>query len=121
MTITITADELDAATIDVVFALRDSINDAEVSYLDFWAGRCATAIDTAAAGSDSFPQAVTTMCRKLQIGALTPGAAKEIARVSAVIDPVYEQWAEHIARNLIYIIALANTQRDARKNKGAKK
>lgn len=113
MTATPTADELDAATIDLIFALRDSLTD--VSRLDFWAGRATTALETAAAGSDTAGQAITTCCRKLQIGTLTAAASKTAAAAAAVIDRDYQAWAEHVARNIVYIVALASVQRDARK------
>ena len=46
-----TPDDLDQVTVDLLFALRDSLT--EVSPLDFWAGRATTALTTAAAGSSS--------------------------------------------------------------------
>lgn len=110
-----TDDELDAATIDLVFALRDSLTDDGPSRLEFWSGRAVSALETAAAGSDSAGQAITTACRKLQIPTLTPAAAEQAVKAAQVIDVDYQRWAAHIARNIVYIVALATVQRDARK------
>lgn len=104
---------LDQITIDLIFALRDSLG--VVSRLDFWSGRATTAIETAAAGSESMPQAITSAARKLQIDVLTNDASQAATRIAAQIDGHYEEWAAHVARNIVYIVALANVKRDARK------
>lgn len=105
-------DTLDKITIDLIFALRDSLTD--VSRIDFWAGRAATAIETAAAGASTWPEAVTIACRKLQIGTLTNISA---STVTSAEPPDYEQWASHVSRNIIYIVALANVARATRNTK----
>lgn len=110
-----TPEQLDTATIDLIFALRDSLTDAGPSRLDFWGGRASTAIETAAAGSTTAGQAITTAARKLQIDTLTASASKQAKAAAEIIDDDYEAWAAHVARNIVYIVALANTQRDARK------
>jgi len=110
-----TPDEFDTATIDLLFALRDSLTSDGPSRLDFWAGRAASAIETAAAGSSTASEAITTAARKLQIPTLTPIAAESATRAAVVIDTDYEGWAAHVARTVIYIVALANVQRDERK------
>lgn len=110
-----TADQLDAATIQLVFALRDSLTSGGPSRLDFWGGRSVTAIETAAAGSTTAGQAITTAARKLQIPCLTGGASKEAKAAADVIDADYEAWAAHVARNIVYIVALANVARATRK------
>lgn len=110
-----TPDQLDAATIDLVFALRDSLTDDGPSLIDFWSDRGATAIATAAAGSDSAGQAITTACRKLQIGALSAGAAPVARRAAEIIDADYAAWARHVDQSLVYIVALARLERDNRR------
>ena len=43
--------QLDRVTIDLIFALRDSLTDDGPSHIDFWSGgRAITALETAAAG-----------------------------------------------------------------------
>lgn len=102
-----TPDQLDQATIDLIFCLRDSLTDDGPSRLDFWSGRATTAIDSAAAGADTAAQAITIACRKLQIDVLTLDASKRAKKAADVIDQDYAEWARHISRNLVYIVALA--------------
>jgi len=66
-------DQLDQATIGLIFALRDSLTDDGPSRLDFWGGRAATAIETAAAGADNANQAITIAAR---IEQACPAASK---------------------------------------------
>jgi len=116
-----TPDELDAATIDLIFALRDSLTDDGPSRMDFWAGRAASAIETAAAGADSAGQAITIAARKLQIETLSASAAPVALRAGEVIDRDFQAWASHVARNIVYIVAVAYVAREARsKTKTAK-
>ena len=110
-----TPETLDRVTVDLIFALRESLT--EVSRLDFWAGRATTAIETAAAGSENWEQAITTACRKLQIDTLNSESAETVVKLSAVIGGNYEDWAAHVARNIVYIVALANVERDKRKKR----
>ena len=105
--------DLDAVTVDLIFALRSSLTD--VSLLDFWSGRVTTAISTAAAGSDSAGQAITTACRKLQIGSPAAKTAPDMVRIAERIDADYQAWASHVSRNIIYIVAIAMADRDNRK------
>lgn len=114
-----TPDQYDTATIDLIFALRDSLTDDGPSRIDFWGGRATTAIQTAAAGSDSAGQAITTAAHKLQITTLTTNAAKRARRAAEIIDADYQAWATHIDRNIVYIVALA--QLENRTNKTTKK
>ena len=53
-----TPDQYDQATIDLIFALRDSLTDDGPSRIDFWNGRATSALLTAAAGSDNAGQAI---------------------------------------------------------------
>lgn len=69
---------LDQATIDLIFALRDSLTEASPNRIDFWNGRAASAIATAAAGSQSAGQAITTAARKLQIDTLATSTASHL-------------------------------------------
>lgn len=117
-----TPNELDQATIWLIFALRDSLTNDGPSHLDFWDGRVTTAIDTAAAGSDCAAQAITTASRKLQIDVLSSSASKTVQDIQKIIDEDYGAWSQHVSRNLVYIVALARVQnqelRAARKEKG---
>lgn len=110
-------EQLDSATIDLIFALRDSLTPDGPSRLDFWGGRVTTAIQAAAAGADTAGQAVTIAARKLQIDTITTAAAPVAKRAADIIDGDYQAWAQHVDRNLVYIVALANLDRDNRKKK----
>lgn len=110
-----TAPDLDQITIDLVFALRDSLTDEGPSRLEFWGRRAGAAIEAAAAGADDWGHAVSTACDKLQIRTLTNSAAAVVTAIGPRITDRYDAWAEHVARNLPYIIALANVQRTDRK------
>jgi hypothetical protein len=110
------AEELDRATIDLLFALRDSLTDDGPSRLDFWTGgRAATALTTAAAGAETGSEAVTTAARKLQIPQIATSQAATVKRVIAVIDRDYPAWARHVDRNIVSIVALADVERQTRK------
>lgn len=113
-----TPEQFDQATIALVYALRDSLTDS-VSRLDFWQERCRTAIETAAAGSETASQAITTACRKLQIDNLALDAGKKAIVAAQIIDTDYPGWAAHIHRNIVYIIALARL--DNAEKKAAKR
>ncbi len=108
-----TPEELDAVTVDLIFALRSSLTD--VSLLDFWGGRVTTAITAAAAGSEDAGQAITTAFRKLQIESPSTTCAEDIKRIGLAIDADYQAWASHVSRHIVYIVALAMAERDQRK------
>ena len=108
-----TPDDLDGITVDLILTMRDSLTD--VSPLDFWSGRVSTALETAAAGSDSMPQAITTMAHKLQIDTLAKDSSVVCRQIAERIGEHYQQWAEHVARTGVYVVALARVVNDSRK------
>ena len=107
-----TPEDLDQVTIDILFALRDSLTD--VSRLDFWQTRAATALETAAAGATDMHEAITVAARKLQIPTLALEASKAAVKAADRVTD-YEAWAAHVARNIVYIIALARVLNDEKK------
>lgn len=112
-----TREDLDQATVDLIFALRDSLTDDGPSRIEFWSGgRAATAILTAAAGSEGAGQAITTAARKLQIPQIASRHAPTIRRIARVIEADYAAWAAHVERHIVYIVALADVQRQTRKD-----
>ncbi|ERS60788.1 hypothetical protein HMPREF1261_00452 [Corynebacterium sp. KPL1818] len=110
-----TPEQLDQATIDLIFALRDSLADDGPSRIDFWGGRATTAIQTAAAGSDNAGQAITTAAHKLQIETLRTAVAKTVKKAAEVIDQDYPAWSAHVDKNIVYIVALAAVENKTRK------
>lgn len=116
-----TPDQLDAATVDLIFALRGSLTDAGPDLISFWGDRAATAITTAAAGADSAPQALTIACRKLQIDTIHASAVATAKRACDVIDEDFQAWASHVDKTMPYIVMLARLDRDNRKKPSTKK
>ena len=110
-----TPEQLDQATIDLIFALRDSLTDDGPSRIDFCGGRATTAIQTAAAGSDNAGQAITTAAHKLQIETLRTAVAKTVKKAAEVIDQDYPAWSAHVDKNIVYIVALAAVENKTRK------
>ena len=110
-----TPDLLDQATIDLIFALRDSLTDDGPSRIDFWGGRATTALQTAAAGSDNAGQAITTAAHKLQIETLRTATARTVKKAAEIIDTDYSAWAAHVDKNIVYIVALAAVENKSSK------
>jgi len=115
-----TPEQFDAATIDLIFALRDSLTDDGPSRLDFWSGRATTAIQTAAAGSDNAGQAITTAAHKLQIETLRSTTAKQVKTAAEIINQDYSSWATHVDQNIVYIVTLAQIENRNKKNTNTK-
>lgn len=113
---TIPMSDIDRATVDLIFALRDSITDDSVDYQGFWSGgRCLSALQAAAAGSETAGQAVSEAARKLQITQYATRVAPTVVRVASVIDADYPAWARHIDTTGPYLLALADVERQRRK------
>ncbi|MSS84503.1 hypothetical protein FYJ24_06940 [Actinomycetaceae bacterium WB03_NA08] len=107
-----TPEQLDQATIRLIFALRDSLTDDGPSRIDFWSGgRAISALEAAAAGASTASEAITLAAKKLQIPQIDKRQAKTVAEVAELIDQDYPAWAAHITRNAVYILALADIQR----------
>jgi len=106
-------EQYDRIACDLIFALRDSLT--EVSRLDFWAGRATTAVETAVAGAESWEQMVTIASHKLQIETLTKESAASIVKLAAEVGDSFTDWCNHVGRNIVYIVALANVERELRK------
>ena len=79
MPTTPTPEQLDRATIDLIFALRDSLTEDGPSRIDFWTGgRAISALDAAAAGAATGAEAVTLAAQKLQIPQINKHQAKTV-------------------------------------------
>lgn len=102
------------ATVDLLNALLDSADVQTIGVANWWP-RAATALETAAAGGESAAHAVTIAARKLQIETLTRDASETVARVAPLIDADYPGWSETVAREAVYIVALARVSREERK------
>ena len=79
--------QLDRVTIDLIFALRDSLTDDGPSLIDFWSGgRAITALETAAAGASTGAEALHIAARKLQIPQIASRHAKTVTDCDQIID-----------------------------------
>lgn len=108
--------DLTDVSVELVNALLDSADVGTIGVSNWWA-RAQTALETAAAGGESAAHAVTIAARKLQIDTLGKESAETVARVAPLIDADYPAWAETVAREAVYIVALARVARDERKQK----
>lgn len=112
MNTTPTAEQLDQATIKLIFALRDSLTDSGPSLIDFWTGgRAISALEASAAGASTGAEAVSLAARKLQIPQISKHQAQTVIDAAKVIDQDYGAWAAHITRNAVYILAMADIER----------
>lgn len=109
-------DDLTTTTVELVSAILDSA-DMDLIGRDHWYSRAQAALETAAAGSQSTAQAVTTMCRKLQVDALTAASAQTVTRIAPTLDAHWGEWVEKIAREAPYLIALTRVTRKTRTQK----
>ena len=108
--------DLTQVSIDLTNALLDSADVKTIGVSNWW-GRAQTALETAAAGAENAGHAVTIAARKLQIDTLSKASAETIARVSPIIDEHWQEWAQNVARESVYIVALARVAREERKKK----
>ena len=71
-----------------------------------------------AAGADSIQQAITIAARKLQIDGFDAKSSPVVVAVAKELDPHFQQWATHLDKTLVYIIALARaTNADAKESR----
>lgn len=106
---------LTQATINLIFALRDSLTEDGPSRLDFWDTRCITALQTAAAGASNEGEVLEIVCRKLQIPSLTAKVSKDAVGALTLIGESFQAWQRLIDREGVYILALAKLQNRTRK------
>lgn len=112
--------DLTNASVELVNALLDSADVHTIGVPNWWP-RATTALETAAAGAESAAHAVTIASRKLQIDTLSKESAVTVARVAPIIDADYQAWVQTVAREAVYIVALARVAREERKQRRAQK
>lgn len=114
---TINLDPLERATVDLMFALRDSLTDRGPSFVEFWSGgRCESAIRAAAAGATDAAEAVSKTAHQLQIDQYTVTQSPEVVRIVAVIGPRFQEWKHLVKRKTPYLRALADVERAAKRD-----
>lgn len=107
-------DSLVDATVRLVSAILDSA-DIDLIGRAEWYSRAQSALEAAAAGSENAAQAVTTMCRKMQVDALGRDAAHAVTGLAPALDAAWGEWVEKVSREAPYLIALTRVHRSTRK------
>lgn len=114
-----TVEDLDRASIALIFALRDSLSDASPSYPEFWNGRAVSAITAAADGSERAAQALTRAAQKLQVDRIATPQIEPALKALAVIDADYPAWVRHWREGSVYLATVAFAERDQHKRGSA--
>lgn len=83
-----------------------------------WWERAKTALETAAAASDSWRQCAAKAAQKLQIDAPDERLSHTVARLAGVLDnpAAYRRWARLAERDALSITAMVRERRTARRN-----
>jgi len=102
------------ATIRWQSALLDSASTDVIGVASWW-DRATTALTTAAASATTYPQAVSTACKKLQIDTLSEPSARILSELEKVIGPRLAEWCETASRDAVYITAMTRVERTAKR------
>lgn len=102
--------------VEFVNAILDSVDTAVIKPMDFWE-RAKTALETGAAISTTWATCVSKTGRKLQISTLTKSSGETVTRIGIALgDPAaFAAFRRLIARDGIYLIAMARVARDTRR------
>ena len=97
----------------LVMAMRRAVSEADqIAPLDRWT-RLRSALETAAAAAQDWPQMVSEMARKLQIHTLPPAAASLVCSMAGEVAADWQPFREACEREALYVIALAQVEADA--------
>jgi len=96
----------------LVMAMRRAIDPEKIAPLDRWT-RLRSALETAAAAAQDWPQMVSEMARKLQIHTLPDHAASSICSLAGEATADWQPFREACEREALYVIALAQVEADA--------
>lgn len=88
--------------------------DVETIGVTHWWSRATSALAAACASADTFGHAVTIAAGKLQVDVLSQASARELQRLGALIDPLWETWRIETERDAVYVVALTRLKRQAR-------
>ncbi|MGO4923273.1 hypothetical protein [Bifidobacterium choerinum] len=95
-------------------ALLDSA-DVDTIGASHWWDRASAALQAAAAGATTLAQATTIAAAKLQVDVLSESASRTVTALAEVIDPSYTEWADRVAAEHVYMVALVRVERTARR------
>lgn len=97
----------------LVMAMRRAIQEADViDPLQRWT-RLRSALETAAAAAQDWPQMVSEMGRKLQLHVLPPHVASSVCSMAPDVAHNWQSLREVCEREGLYVIALAQAEADA--------
>lgn len=107
-------DTLLDATRQWLSALLDSADVDTIGAAHWW-DRASAALQAAAAGATTLAQATTIAATKLQVDVLGESASRIVTGLAEVIDPAYTEWADRVAAEHVYMVALVRVERAARR------
>jgi hypothetical protein len=97
----------------LVMSMRRAIQEADlIDPLQRWT-RLRSALETAAAAAQDWPQMVSEMARKLQVVVLPPHVASSICSMAPSVAADWQGFRETCEREALYVIALAQVEADA--------
>ena len=119
-------DELIDAAVDLVLAMAASASTDVIRPVDWWprqrvsahasqVGRLRAALEVAAAEAESLPHMVSRMSAKLQIQALHSASSRSIVVITGAVAGDWPRFRELAQRDAIYITAMAQVERDKRR------
>jgi hypothetical protein len=100
--------------IDIVRAMMRSVDRSKIRPLDWWP-RAKSALETAAASSDSYSSLISTMGRKLQIDCTAPWTGELIGALAHEVGADFEPFRAYVEREALYIVAICQAESKLRK------
>lgn len=107
----LTDEQLQQLAARFVLAMMSSASTSKIKPIDWWV-RAQSALEAAAAMSDSLPQMASKMARKLQIEAPESWTSREVKSVSSDLGEEFERFRSLCEREAFFIIAMARVERD---------
>jgi hypothetical protein len=105
--------ELSDLAVELVLAMMRSASTEQISPLDWWP-RARSALETASSVARTWPQMISRMGKKLEIGSLKSVTARDVARIGADLsDPAdWRRFRYLCRRDALYLVAMAQVRRD---------
>lgn len=108
-------DDLTTVAADIALALAASMSTDKIQPKHWW-DRLQSSLVAASERSPSWPEWVSTAARKLQIDVLSPRSSSLSTWGERLRDrPDFTRFARFVARNAVYVIAVARGERERRK------
>jgi hypothetical protein len=97
-----------------VLTMMRSASTEKIRPLDWWP-RAKSALETAATTAESWPHFISLMAKKLQIETVKAITANELCSIATKIEPHFERWRELCERDAVYLVAMAQVERNKEK------